>query len=212
MSNIFLTNDQKKGYQEYLSKEIIEKDGAMYVGDELMVFASQQSIMYEYARTITEDGAKSVLEIGYGAGVFAEEVQKFEIKKHVIVECHNAIANHAIEKMNSRKKQLMCVTVINDLWQNTVQKLGKFDAIFYDSYSPTGHAVEDLLCFIDVAFSTLLNENGVFSFWYCASQIHSEILHDLKNKSKTLTISMHESYNQDLSSKNKKYIIFKAKN
>jgi hypothetical protein len=70
-----------------------------------------------------------VLEIGFGLGYSANEIQKNKIKSHTIIESDlNVIKNL---KMWA-KKQKHKVIIVEGRWQNELNKLGKFDSIFFD--------------------------------------------------------------------------------
>ena len=70
-----------------------------------------------------------VLEIGFGLGYSATEIQKYNIKSHTIIESDLNI----IHKLKLwAKKQKHKVFIVKGTWQNELKKLGKFDSIFFD--------------------------------------------------------------------------------
>ena len=68
-----------------------------------------------------------VLEIGFGLGYSATEIQKYKIKSHTIIESDK---NVIVELKKWAKKYK--VIIIEDTWQSALKKLGKFDSIFFD--------------------------------------------------------------------------------
>lgn len=70
------------------------------------------------------------LEIGFGLGISAERLQKYEVKSHTIIEVNPQIAEKA--KIWSTKHNN--VRIIQDSWQNALPNLGIFDAIFFNAY------------------------------------------------------------------------------
>lgn len=71
-----------------------------------------------------------VLEIGFGLGYSADQIQSYRPKSHTIIEYHPVVASHA-------RKWAEChpnVTIIEDTWQNALPGLGLFDCIFFDDY------------------------------------------------------------------------------
>ena len=74
----------------------------------------------------------NVLEIGFGLGYSASEIQKYKIKSHTIIE-----DNHTVLKDLKKwsKKQVHKVNIIEGTWQTNLKTLGKFECIFFD-HSP----------------------------------------------------------------------------
>jgi|TARA_R110002020_G_scaffold74416_2_gene190384 spermidine synthase len=70
-----------------------------------------------------------VLEIGFGLGYSATEIQKHKIKSHTIIESDFNVINKL--KLWA-KKQKHKVIIIEGTWQNKLNRLGKFDSIFFD--------------------------------------------------------------------------------
>lgn len=72
-----------------------------------------------------------VLEIGFGMGYSATEIQKFPIKSYTVIECDEETYERALlwkEKYNNS------INIIFDRWENVYYKLPKFDCIFFDDY------------------------------------------------------------------------------
>ena len=73
-----------------------------------------------------------VLEIGFGLGYSSTAIQKHKPKSHTIIECDPVV----IAKAKEWAKQYPNVKIIEGTWQQNLAKLGVFDSIFFDDYSP----------------------------------------------------------------------------
>ena len=80
-----------------------------------------------------------VLEIGFGLGYSATQIQNFPIRSHTIIECDKEIVKNARLWAN---KQLQPVNIIEGTWQNSLNLLGRFDTIFFDDCFLTAHPYE----------------------------------------------------------------------
>jgi hypothetical protein len=70
-----------------------------------------------------------VLQVGFGSGIVAQEIQSYHPKSHTIIES-NPLAVAAAKKVG-----LPYVTVIHDTWQNAILSLGEFDTVFFNEFS-----------------------------------------------------------------------------
>jgi len=75
-----------------------------------------------------------VLEIGFGLGISANFIQKYNIKSHTIIEC-NPVVLKKLKKW--AKKQKHKVIIVEDRWQDVLSSLGYFDTIFFDDTPET---------------------------------------------------------------------------
>ncbi len=95
-------------------------------------------VMMEWERPIMELMSKEVckiggdiLEIGFGMGISANEIQKYNIKSHTIVEINSGIYEEAKEWSFNKKN----VKIVNDDFLNYLNyTTDKFDGIFFDPY------------------------------------------------------------------------------
>ncbi len=74
----------------------------------------------------------NVLQIGYGSGVAADQIQRFLPTGHTIVERNPQLAKRA-EKW---AKNLSGVKIVEDSWENALPELGVFDAVFFNEFTP----------------------------------------------------------------------------
>jgi len=70
-----------------------------------------------------------VLEIGFGLGYSSNEIQKYNINSHTIIEADENVFE---ELTKWSKKQNSKVNLVKGYWQDTLKYLGKFDSIFFD--------------------------------------------------------------------------------
>lgn len=70
-----------------------------------------------------------VLEVGFGMGYSADEIQKHNISSHTIIEGDPNV----LKKLKKwARKQKHKVIIIEGMWQDKLNSLGKFDSIFFD--------------------------------------------------------------------------------
>ncbi len=104
-------------------KEVLLKDGKFQV-----MMEWEKPYMIACIDALKPFG--DVLEIGFGLGYSAEHIQSYHPKSHTIVEFHPEVAKRAREWA----RNFPHVTIVEDTWQNALQSLGLFDAIFFDDY------------------------------------------------------------------------------
>jgi hypothetical protein len=75
-----------------------------------------------------------VLEIGFGLGISANFIQKYNIKSHTIIECNPVVLK---ELKKWAKKQKHKVIIVEGRWQDVLSSLGYFDTIFFDDTPET---------------------------------------------------------------------------
>lgn len=83
-----------------------------------------------------------VLEIGFGFGYSATEIQRFPINSYTIIECDENVYQRALKWKENYNHT---INIIFEKWENIYQTLPKFDCIFFDDYD-----IETLeLCKVD---------------------------------------------------------------
>lgn len=92
----------------------------------------EQPYMEKLAEVATRRGGK-VLEVGFGLGLSASQVQRFEIDEHIIIEANDGVIARGKEWA---KKQPNKVTFKQGLWQDVVASLEdeSLDGVLYDTY------------------------------------------------------------------------------
>jgi hypothetical protein len=104
-------------------KELLLKDGKFQV-----MMEWEKPYMHACIDALKPFG--DVLEVGFGLAYSAERIQTYHPKSHTIIEYHPEVAACAREWA----KQYPHVVIVEDTWQNALQKLGVFDCIFFDDY------------------------------------------------------------------------------
>jgi SAM-dependent methyltransferase len=122
-------NNQKKHQLQYtrdeFGREILLKDGSLQV-----MMEWEKPYMEACINAIQPSG--DVLEIGFGFGYSATQIQRYQPKSHTIIECDPTV----IEKAQEWAKNYPNVKIIQGYWQDQLKNLGLFDTIFFDDYTP----------------------------------------------------------------------------
>jgi len=135
-------------------------DDAWMIGEQPIMYAWERPLMAAFACELCAPD-RDLLEIGFGMGVFAAEAQRIGVRRHTIVEPHPEVASSARDLARRHQD----VEVVEDYWQRATDRLGTYDAIFYDSFSPDETVLEDLGSFFALAAARLLRPGGCLAFW-----------------------------------------------
>ncbi len=111
--------------RDELGKEILLKNGSLQV-----MMEWEKPYMEACINALQPSG--DVLEVGFGLGYSATQIQKYHPKSHTIIECDPIV----IEKAQGWAKNYPNVKIIQGYWQDLLKNLGLFDAIFFDDYTP----------------------------------------------------------------------------
>jgi SAM-dependent methyltransferase len=112
------------------------------LGKEILLKDNNLQVMMEWEKPYMEaciDALKptgDVLEIGFGLGYSAQHIQKYKPKSHTIIECDPLV----LEKAHEFAKKHPNVKIISAMWQDILDQLDQYDAIFFDDYSPFSEA------------------------------------------------------------------------
>lgn len=95
----------------------------------------EKPYMQELARVATQNGGV-VLEVGFGLGLSATQIQTFDIEEHIIIEANAGVIERG---RNWAKEQPHKVTFMHGLWQDEIKKLKPYtlDGVLYDTYPLT---------------------------------------------------------------------------
>ncbi|MCB1066844.1 MAG: class I SAM-dependent methyltransferase [Simkania sp.] len=105
-------------------------------GKEILIKEGRFQVMMEWERPYMEacidalGPSGDVLEIGFGCGYSSSHIQSYLPKSHTIIEYHPVV----FEKAQEWAKSYENVILVQDTWQNALDSLGVFDAIFFDDY------------------------------------------------------------------------------
>ena len=186
----------QKCYNSYLEEDLLYQEDGLYIGKIRIMTFDQNEIMNKYAEILAQNRKNlQVLEVGYGIGEFANAIEKYDIKKHIIVECHPQICDLARQKFADND----CVEVWYGFWQSYIPAI-KFDSIFYDTTVLDEDAVDSLISFLGWA-QAYLTKDGRMSFWYCGAKIDGRLMEYLETNDIKYNISLYEV-------KKKQYLIF----
>jgi|TARA_R110000772_G_scaffold249989_1_gene364589 hypothetical protein len=110
-----------------------------------------------------------VLEIGFGLGYSSNEIQKYDIESHTIIEPIQ------IKELKAwSKKQKHKVNIVKGYWQQVLKTLGTFDTIFFDD-APTKTFGDPNNIRVYKFFYSLLNnhvnKNANFT-WYLDKKLY----------------------------------------
>jgi hypothetical protein len=107
-----------------------------------------------------------VLEIGFGLGYSATQIQKHDIKSHTIIENDPIVIQKLKAWADSQPHQ---VNIIHDSWQNALSYIGKFDSIFFDDAPDFTKPAEENAKRFSVFYYNILRNNanpGCRFSWY----------------------------------------------
>ena len=105
-------------------------------GKEILLQDNKHQVMMEWEKPYMEACINKlqpkghVLEIGFGMGYSATQIQKFKPKSYTIIECDKTV----LKKCKEWAKNYDNVTIIESTWQEAVvhKKLKVYDEIFFD--------------------------------------------------------------------------------
>jgi hypothetical protein len=99
-----------------------------------------------------------VLEIGFGLGYSANEIQKYNIKSHTIIEDDPLVIKRLTEWS---KEQPHPVNIVKGTWQTALKLQGKFDSIFFDDCPHPDYPDEAQVRIYQFFYNILLNHANV---------------------------------------------------
>lgn len=110
----------------------------------------------------------TVLNIGYGLGIVDRLFQERSPQHHTIIEAHPDVLAHMREQ---GVYDWPGVTVLEGRWQDHVEGLSGFTAVFIDTFAEgyegerSWDSLRDLKSFFDIVPELLDGEEATFSFW-----------------------------------------------
>lgn len=138
------------------------------LADEQIMEDWQIPLMDRMAEIATRSGG-DLLEIGFGRGVASGMIQRHGVRSHTIVECNPTIVGRCETWRAERPGR--DIRIVPGLWQDVIQDLGRFDAIFFHTYALDEDESVELLAgsvtfaehFFPVAAEHLV-DGGVFTY------------------------------------------------
>jgi len=135
----------------------------------------EKNLMKEHAKIACHNQG-DVLEIGFGMGISATEIQKLKPKSHTIVEPHLQILEALYEWAEGKEN----IIIIEGEWLKELHQLKKYDGIFFDPFGDS-----DYKKFSDHALN-LIKPNGKITFWNSMSK--PENVYNLEASYKEISI------------------------
>tara|TARA_Y100000593_G_C4238270_1_gene300739 strand:- start:299 stop:913 length:615 start_codon:yes stop_codon:yes gene_type:complete len=105
-------------------------------GKEILLQDNKHQVMMEWEKPYMEacidflQPKGDVLEIGFGMGYSATQIQKYKPKSHTIIEMDPVV----IKRLKKWAKDYDNIIIVEGTWQEKIHDLGKFDEIFFDDY------------------------------------------------------------------------------
>ena len=105
-------------------------------GKEILLQDNKHQIMMEWEKPYMEacidklQPKGDVLEIGFGMGYSATQIQKYKPKSHTFIEMNPMV----IKRLKEWSKDYDNIIIVEGTWQSQMGNLGTFDEIFFDDY------------------------------------------------------------------------------
>jgi len=177
---------------------------------------SDEEIMEDWQLPLMESMASiaaraggDVLEVGFGRGVSAGMIQRFGVRSHTIVECNpHVLARFERWRVPFSDRD---IRIVPGLWQQVIDSLGQFDAVFFHTYALDENEAVELLAssvtfaahFFPIA-AAHLRPGGVFTYLSneidTLSRAHQRLLFEhfstirLQRLSLTLPPDVHDAW------------------
>jgi guanidinoacetate N-methyltransferase len=135
--------------------------------------------MKELAGIVCMNGG-IILEIGFGLGISARDIQSHPVDKHIIIEANDDVFTRLTEFAQTAEKK---VVPIFGLWQEVVPSIadGSIDGIIFDAYPLNADDADCQYPFFEHAFR-MLKEGGIFTYYSDeATQFTSEHIQKLRD-------------------------------
>jgi guanidinoacetate N-methyltransferase len=153
--------------------EILISEHSLLIERQQVMQYWERPLMARMARGVCKAGA-SILEIGYGLGISASEIQSMRPRRHVIVEANPAVAELARRWRADLKAD---IEIVESRWENVDFGQETFDGVLFDAYPSDEEEVQTNLSqgkkaaekFFPMA-EKLTAEGGKFTF-YSGSEI-----------------------------------------
>ena len=151
----------KEFYHEYCKAPLVISENSWHVGNLNLCFDWERNLMARFAQEL-HIAKGTILEIGFGKGIFASALNKLGNVKHIILEPHPEIYKKAVEWSRNNPK----IQVFNCLWQDFHCHKNSIDSVMYDGYSEKNKRNDDLEALFQVASKYWLKPNGSLGFFY----------------------------------------------
>ena len=146
-------------------------------GKEILIDETDYEVMMEwekpYMSALIErlNPSGHVLEVGFGLGYSATEIQKYNIETHTIIENHPSVL---VKLKEWAKKQPHQVNIVSGDWQEELRNLTKFDSVFFDDSPSDKYPDKNSTRVYDFYYQILRDHanEGCRMTWYCDAPIY----------------------------------------
>eukprot|EP01116_Phalansterium_solitarium_P013371 TRINITY_DN3072_c4_g1_i1.p2 TRINITY_DN3072_c4_g1~~TRINITY_DN3072_c4_g1_i1.p2 ORF type:complete len:344 (+),score=147.74 TRINITY_DN3072_c4_g1_i1:114-1145(+) len=151
--------DQAAPNADYLERRLHYSEGKLLDSDNNAVMMGWElPLMQRHAALLCPREGLDVLNVGFGLGLMDIEYQKYRPATHTIIEAHPDVYAHMLATGWDKRPG---VRIIFGRWQDVVEQLGTFDAIYFDTF---GEYYDDLREFNEHVVN-LLRTDGSYSFF-----------------------------------------------
>ena len=144
-------------------------------GKEILLKDNKHQVMMEWEKPYMEacidklQPKGHVLEIGFGMGYSATQIQKYKPKSHTIIEMDPMV----IKKLQEWAKDYDNIIIVEGTWQEKLDDLEKYDEIFFDDYPlfvPKNEIEKKIIgerfyMFLDICLQSHTKSNAKFSVY-----------------------------------------------
>jgi hypothetical protein len=142
-----MKNNIDKVFPHKYTKDFYGKDILVGYDEKLKEYCHQIMMEWEipYMKKCIEklNPFGDVLEVGFGMGYSANQIQNYNINSHTIIECDPVVFEKALEWSKNQKNK---TKIIFGKWEDVYKTLGKFDCFFYDPYNIGGISKFSSIC------------------------------------------------------------------
>ena len=152
-------------HTEYLNNKVY------FMKDNRLLDQKAQPVMMGWEDPIMKDAASlichnkgKILNVGFGLGLIDTYIQSYDVDEHWIIEAHPDVQNKMIKDGWDKKSNVTCLF---DKWQNVLDKLPKFDGIYFDTW-------KELLDPFHEIVPNILKPGGKYTYWSPSDlEVHS---------------------------------------
>lgn len=164
-------------------QEALDTDELIIAGQEVMQ-AWEHKLMHEMAR-IAARSHGDVLEVGFGMAISANAILAEGVRSYTVIDCNPDVLKRAHAWRAERPE--IDIRIVEGRWEETIDTLGEFDGIFFDTY-PTTQAEFEQYALDDMFYAQHfapaahrhLREGGVFTYFTreidTIGRVHQRIL------------------------------------
>jgi spermidine synthase len=142
---------------------VLNRDGLVVDGQPAMYYAEQALFGEHAVQLIRDRPAADVLEIGFGLGVFASEINHRSPKTYTCIELNSSITRLARHLLSPFDHPCQ---VIEGAWQWNIPTGRRWDIVVFDSLPEPGYEDEEFELFVGHCLPDVLRADGVFGFFH----------------------------------------------